>query len=294
MKKTLFLVFGFIVICMTSASGNDLGDRLISQDYHERQQALMELPALTSNQRQELASDLSQELASSNLVAAGWASEALGRLGPDAVSAVASSLRANPVNNPLAISTLSRLDLNAVPTVIEFIRTGDPQMKQNALYVIAHIRVDSLSPAINDIAGLLRDSNEDIRVQSAEELGRMARLSSWLRSRLGSVVPDLTNALADDSSRVRDAAVIALGEIRQYADQASSKLLEGVSDHQKPLRKELVIGALRQMDTSSAWTALNSMGVEKSANEEFESREPHLRHGRGGVGHHGMWRAPDK
>jgi HEAT repeat protein len=247
-----------IAVFSVSAMADEISDALLSQNYRKRDQALSSLSELSPEEQEALSAELVNYLRSSDLFVSGAAADALTRIGPVAVPAVARHLETYPVNNPLAVSVLSRLDIASVPSVIKFLSTGDTTQKRNGLYILSHMRHESMESAVPSVMDLLKDSDVEIRQLSAEFITQ----TSWYNKQaVGYLIADLQ----DDNMGLRDAAVGALEVIGAEGEPAIPALLAGIKDTRHMLDKSKVIAALRAMNTDASWEALESIGIKRPA-----------------------------
>jgi hypothetical protein len=292
--KVIALVAILITISFRSAFCAPKADALVSQDYRERDEALKLIPTLSLDERQTLAQQLVPKLSGSDITVGGFASEALGRLGQDAIPALLDQIKINP-NDALTISSLSRLDSSALPLVQTLLHRDDDLLKHSALRILAAMKPGTAIGAGTDVTALLFGENDDLRLHAMEVFAGIAqRLPSWQRYKLTDSLPNIVHALEAESQAIRDAGVDTLGAMGKMADQAVEKLRMGLEDTSRPLNKPKVIAALRAINTQAAWDVLASIGVPEPSDGEHEPKGDYFS---GSPGHRvpspGIWRKPD-
>lgn len=244
-----------VIMISANVHGSVLSDQLISQDYRVRDAALKQIPTLAATEKHSLAQELCAHLKSPDITVLGLLGSAFMRLEwVNASPALIEFLKENP-GNTTAISTLSSFDAAAIPAMIDLLKSDQPVLKSQALYVLKGIRspIDKAVPATGD---LLQEPDEELRYQAVEFLATMHQ-----RNSAATAQPQLIRALKDNSARVRNAAVHVLGRIGD--EKAVPYLVRGLEDTEHPLARAEVIQALRSIGTDPAWEALEELGVKR-------------------------------
>jgi len=136
------------------------------------------------------------------------------------------SLLADSSERDRAAQELIRLDVGAVPFLIEALQTRDPNLLQIYQHVLA--RIPSASPALTKT---LQEAHPILRARAADVLGVR---------RDKSVVPELLDALNGEFYTVRARAAIALGRIGDV--QAIDPLLNALKDPEDDVRIAACLG----------------------------------------------------
>jgi HEAT repeat protein len=114
---------------------------------------------------------------------------------------------------------------SVLPLSNALLKHSRPRLRGNAAKVLGGIKdLDSVDPLIT---ALKTDTDYEVRMWSAEALGRCAEM--WSVDALGNTVPALMEALRDKDSNVRQKAAYALGKIK--AIKAVPALIEALRNY---------------------------------------------------------------
>lgn len=131
----------------------------------------------------------------------------------------------------IAIRNLNRYGSGEVPALIDLFVSDDPQARHAAVVLIQLIGEPAVAPLIQT----LKNRDEQVRILAVEALGRIGDVA----------IPSLVQSLINKSPTVREAAVIALGKMNSIA--ASSALLSSLRD-QDPSVRAAAVEALSGME----------------------------------------------
>lgn len=160
---------------------------------------------------------------------------ALGRIGPDAVTAVPelAKLSAGGGYDPvadLATQALGEMKAAAVPALTELLRRGNQGARVRVMKALGEVGSQA-SAAIPDLVRALADSDEEIRTAAAEALGKIG-----IGPEAAVAVPRLIEALKDPDRHVRQQAAEGLGKIGPKSDQVIPALIGAMRDRDHDVR----------------------------------------------------------
>jgi HEAT repeat protein/lysophospholipase L1-like esterase len=206
----------------------------------------------------------------------GMAAEALGRLGPEAASAVPELIAATSDRRPevrwRAVWALGRIGPAAKPAVLALrIALADPDVRWRSAEALGGIGPSAVE-AVPDLIALLRDPSSSVRWRAVAALGAIGSRQA---------APALAGAADDAAENVRLAAISALSSVGAEPALAERAYLAALDDTDARVRLQAIRGLGRLGTLSSrARRALEAAG--NDPNESVRAQVAKALHKRGG------------
>ncbi|MBD2388621.1 HEAT repeat domain-containing protein [Cylindrospermum sp. FACHB-282] len=209
----------------------------------------------TQNPIKEEISTYTQQLRDKNHQERWNAAMALGRIGPEAESAISELIETLKDENPLvrmsAANALGKIGLKAqiaIPDLIATLQDQDEEVRQEAATALSRIG----SPAVSPLIATLKDNNIDVRLNAISALGKIGVDAK-------TAVPALMDALKDNNPKIQYKVIAALGQIGPEAQAAITILTTKLNDPNWQVRANTVhaLGNIGTLAKSAVPVLLN-------------------------------------
>ena len=264
MKKKWYHSLIIIFISIPCLFGEVTVDNLISRETKKRKEANDLLLKMEIYERTYLIEELIPYLGDTDPGRAMWAAKALGHTSEDAIEPIKNFALDNLPASSHAVQALKFLGAQSSEELADILAHPDcpKETREFALGALNKFGKRARN-ATHKLHLTLDDPDENIHERVIATLANIRSDSS---------VPFLILKLNDASLKVRGAAAMALGRFGSRAESAVEPLIEALNNESYPVPKEIVSGALKQIDTPEAKVALDNMGI--VIQPKFKTREP--------------------
>jgi HEAT repeat protein/AAA+ ATPase superfamily predicted ATPase len=197
---------------------------------------LLATSSCTQNSINKEIADYTQKLRDKNDQERWNAAMTLGRIGPEAESAIPQLIETLKDENPLvrisAAAALGKIGAEAeiaIPQLINALKDEDEDVRSESATALTRIGVPAVAPLIS----ALKDKNIDVRLNSILALGKIGKEAK-------AAVPSLSELLKDKDAKIQYRVIEALGEIGVEAKAATPALITKLKDENWQVRANTV------------------------------------------------------
>lgn len=162
------------------------------------------------------------------------ATRAMVQIDPDSIHSLVDALTDDPETAFHASTALGRIGKDALPAVIDALRSDDPDLCVAAIFVLHRFKADAVL-AVPDLERLIGHPNESVSKGSRKFLSKLVRDDVLDESVF---IGALTMSLQHPNTSVRGNAAKKLGEFGSRADSAIPDLIELLQDESSYVRAQ--------------------------------------------------------